>query len=149
MGTNVKTKKLSYKAFQRLYGSSVGLRAPGMFLEILRRKAANAGGRVEEINTYRTKLSQACHCGKYEKKPLSKRWHQCPCGVDAQRDLYSAYLACFVEKDNLVAYQAQKAWSGMDIALRAAMEETKRSSSGPLPASLGISGSESVARTVH
>ena len=72
-----------------------------------------------------------------------------PCGVEAQRDLYSAYLACFVKKDRLIADQAQKAWSVMDIALRTAMSELKQSSSGPLPTSLGLrSGSEIVVRTV-
>ena len=147
-GNHIKTEKLSYKAFQKLYGSSIGLRAPGMFIEKLHRKAANAGGQVENINTYRTKLSQACHCGKHEKKPLQQRWHKCPCGTQAQRDLYSAYLACFVEKDKLMVDQARKAWSGMDIALHAAMNKIKRSSSGPLPASLGLSGSESVACNV-
>ena len=137
VGDHIKTEKLSYKAFQKLFGSSVGLRAPGMFVETLRRKAENAGGKVEDINTYRTKLSQACHCGRYEKKGR-KRWHTCPCGVEAQRDLYSAYLACFVEKDTLMADQAQKAWSGMDIALRTAMSELKRSIRGPVPSSLGL-----------
>jgi len=138
IGNHIKTEKLSYKAFQRLYGSSVGLRAPGMFVETLHRKAENAGGEVEDINTYRTKLSQACQCGRYEKKKLSMRWQKCPCGVEAQRDLYSAYLACFVENDTLMADQAQKAWSGMDIALRTAMSELKRSIRGPVPSSLGL-----------
>ena len=120
-----------------------------MFVEKLRRKAENAGGKVEDINTYRTKLSQACQCGRYEKKGLHVRWKKCPCGVVAQRDLYSAYLACFVEKDTLMADQAQKAWSGMGIALRTAMSELKRSIRGPVPSSLGLrSGSESVVCTV-
>lgn len=145
VGTHIKTEKLSYKAFQKLFGSSVGLRAPGMFIEKLHRKAENAGGKLEDISTYRTKLSQACHCGRYEKKKLSVRWQKCPCGVEAQRDLFSAYLACFVEKDTLIADQAQKAWSGMDIVLRTAMSELKRSSRRHLPTSLGLrSGSESV-----
>jgi putative transposase len=138
VGDHIKTEKLSYKAFQKLFGSSVGLRAPGMFVETLRRKAENAGGKVEDINTYRTKLSQACHCGRYEKKGLNARWKVCPCGVEAQRDLFSAYLACFVEKDTLMEDQAQKAWSGMDIALRTAMSELKRSIRGPVPSSLGL-----------
>ena len=145
VGNHIKTEKLSYKAFQKNFGRSVGLRAPGMFVEMLRRKAENAGGKVEDINTYSTKLSQACHCGKYEKKSLSIRWHKCPCGAEAQRDLYSAYLACFVEKDTLMADQACKAWSGMDIALHTATSELKRSIRGPVPSSLGLgSGSESV-----
>jgi len=44
-----------------------------MFLEGLRRKAENAGSKVEDINTYRTKRSQACHGGKFEKEKLSQR----------------------------------------------------------------------------
>ncbi|MEM9737896.1 MAG: zinc ribbon domain-containing protein, partial [Bacteroidota bacterium] len=130
--------------FQKLYGKSVGLRAPGMLIERLKRKAENAGGRVEEINTWSTKLSQTCHCGAVKKKSRSQRWHQCTCGVEAQRDLYSAYLACFVEKNVFLADQAQKAWSGMDIALRTAMEALKQSISGHQPTSLGLSRGEIV-----
>lgn len=137
-GTTVKTEKLSYKAFQKNFGSSVGLRAPGMFVELLRRKAENAGGGVEEINTWTTALSQSCQCGRREKKPLKDRWHRCPCGVEAQRDLYSAYLACFVDDHQLMADQASKAWSGMDIALRTAMDCVQLPMSGRLPASLGL-----------
>jgi len=149
LGKEIKTEQLSYKAFQKLFGSSVGLRAPGMFVDILKRKAENAGGKVICINTWATKLSQTCHCGKQEKKPLSQRWHQCACGVKAQRDLYSAYLAGFVEEDRLMADQAEKAWSGMDIALCTAMRQIKRTSRGPLPSSLGIQlGSESVVQDV-
>jgi len=108
VGTRIRTDKLNYKAFQKMFGSSVGLRAPSMFVEKLRRKAANAGGKVEDINTFRTKLSQACHCGRYEKKKLATRWHKCPCGVKAQRDLFSAYLACFVEKDTRISGSGSK-----------------------------------------
>lgn len=111
-GNQIKTEKLSYKSFQKNFGKSVGLRAPGMFIEKLKCKAENAGGHMEEINTYRTKLSQACQCGRYAKKKLSDRWHKCACGVKAQRDLYSAYLACFVQNNELIADQAQKAWPG-------------------------------------
>jgi transposase len=148
LGSTIKTEKLSYKSFQKLFGSSVGLRAPGMFVSILKRKAENAGGKVEEINTWKTKLSQTCHCGKQEKKPLSERWHKCPCGTHAQRDLYSAFLACFVEEDKLIADQAVKSWSGMDIALCRAMSNLKHSSGGPRPSSLGLSGAENVLRDV-
>ena len=119
-----------------------------MFLEKLKRKAENAGGKVEEINTWKTALSQTCHCGQKEKKPLKQRWHTCSCGVKAQRDLYSAYLACFVRNNTLIADQAQKAWSGMDIALRTAMSKIKLPSSGPMPTSLGLSGAGRVVYTV-
>jgi putative transposase len=149
IGNHIKTEKLHYTTFQKLYGSSVGLRAPGLFLQTLQRKAENAGGKVEEFNTWSTALSQTCHCGKREKKPLKERWHKCSCGVQAQRDLYSAYLASFVINNTLIADQAQKAWSGMDIALRTAVSRLKQTSSRAWPSSLGIKpGSESVVCTV-
>jgi putative transposase len=100
MGRIVKTEKISYRAMQQRYGKSVGVRAPGMFLAILRRKAESAGGKVIEFSTYRTKLSQVCHgCGAVKKKPLSLRIHSCECGVEMQRDLYSAFLARCVGDD--------------------------------------------------
>ena len=142
LGHSIKTDKLSYRSFQKLYGKSVGMRAPGMFVEMLTRKAENAGGQLEQINTWSTKLSQSCHCGQVKKKSLSERWHRCGCGVAAQRALYSAYLACYVEKDVLMADEAQQAWSGMDIALRTAMRQIKQPISGPMPASLGLSSGQ-------
>ena len=153
-GKYIKTEKISYKWFQSLYGSSIGMRAPGMFVEHLRRKAENAGGKVEEINTRTTKLSQVCHCGKVEKKSLKERWHKCSCGVKCQRDLYSAYLCTYVEKDKLIADQAQANWSGKDHVLYATMRKVKQSSRGhKVPSSLGLSkmpnpGSEIVAYAV-
>ena len=61
LGKIVKIEKLSYKSFQKNFGRSVTVRAPGMFVDLLTRKAANAGGRVEEINTRKTKLSLDLH----------------------------------------------------------------------------------------
>src|SRR5258708_337372 len=120
-GNIIKTEKLSYRAFQKMYGRSVGFRAPGLFVAHLRRKAANAGAEVYEFNTRTTRLSQTCLCGATEKKPLSLRWHVCECGVGPiQRDLFSAWLACFVTDDRLDAGQAQVAWPGEDERLRAA-----------------------------
>lgn len=92
-GKHIKTEKLSYSSFQKNFGRSVKDRAPGMFMEIIRRKAENAGGRVVEFSTKTTKLSQYCHeCKKYTKKPLSQRVHTC-CNLNIQRDIYSAFLA--------------------------------------------------------
>jgi hypothetical protein len=92
-------EKISYKAWQKQYGKSVGLRAPGMFIEMLRRTVASTGGTLIEVSTRTTKLSQYCHgCGQCEKKPLSQRWHQCACGIGpVQRDLYSAFLAAYLD----------------------------------------------------
>jgi hypothetical protein len=43
VGNTVIIEKLSYKAWQKQYGRSVGLRAPGMFIEMLRRTGAAPG----------------------------------------------------------------------------------------------------------
>jgi len=124
MGNVFKLEKLSYLAFQRQYGCSVGMRAPGMFVELLKRKAASAGAEVIEFPTRTTRLSQTCHnCGTVKKKSLSQRWHKCDCGVEAQRDLYSAFLATCVEGDRLNADRAKAAWSGVDALLRAALSQ--------------------------
>lgn len=110
LGTTIRLEKLSYKNFQKRYGKSVGARAPGLFVSILRSKAERAGGQVEEFSAYKTALSQTCHCGIKKKKKLSERMHLCKCGVKSQRDLYSAYLARFVEKNNLNTLLAYKSW---------------------------------------
>mgnify|MGYP000390965487 CR=1 FL=1 len=136
MGDVFKLEKLSYRAFQRQYGRSVGMRGPGMFVAHLRRKAESAGASVVEFPTRTTRLSQTCHgCGTVKKKSLSERWHKCDCGVEAQRDLYSAFLATCVEDGRLNADRAKAAWSGADALLQAALSQaahraaTARSSS--------------------
>jgi putative transposase len=92
-GTTIHVEKLSKVAWQKMFGRSVGFRAPGMFETLLSRKAANAGGSVVLINPYVGRLSQRCVCGLVVKKPLSLRVHACGCGVREQRDVWSAFLA--------------------------------------------------------
>ncbi|MBK1726450.1 RNA-guided endonuclease TnpB family protein [Halorhodospira neutriphila] len=140
LGNIIKTEALSYQGFQRSFGKSVRDRAPGMFIERLRRKAANAGGQVIEFPTQSTRLSQACVCGAVRKKPLSARWHHCECGVSAQRDLFSAFLARHVEDHCLSMSQAQSAWAGAEPLLGRAMERLNQaaSGSGSAPASFGL-----------
>ena len=58
--------------------------------------------------TKTTALSRVCQCGRRSKKPLSLRWHQCPRGVSAQRDLYSAYPAGFVHQGEDGRYQLER-----------------------------------------
>jgi hypothetical protein len=96
-GTIIHTEKLSYRALQRSYGRSVGRRAPGMFIATLSRKAASAGGTVAEVDTRTTRLSQRCVCGTVAKKPLSQRTHRCGCGVEQDRDVFSAFLVRHVD----------------------------------------------------
>jgi transposase len=107
VGDAIKLEKLSYKAFQKLFGKSVGKRAPGMFVSHLKSKAQRAGSRVVEIPTYSTKLSQTCQCGRVRKKILSERIHKCECGIVAHRDLYSAFLAKHIEPDTFVLQVSQ------------------------------------------
>ncbi len=122
MGNVIQLEKLSYKAFQKLFGLSVGKRAPGMFVSLLISKAERAGGKVVEIPTYNTKLSQTCQCGRVKKKKLSERVHQCECGVVAQRDLYSALLAKYIDPDTFVLQVSQliEDWQSAELRLWAA-----------------------------
>ncbi len=79
VGSTITIEKTSFKAWQKQYGRSIGLRAPGMFVAHLARIVAKTGGSLREVSAYQTKLSQYCHhCGQYRKKPRSERWHQCP-----------------------------------------------------------------------
>lgn len=141
-GNVFKLEKLSYKAFQKLFGKSVGKRAPGMFVAHLKRKAENAGGKVVEFPTYSTKLSQTCQCGRVEKKKLSQRVHDCVCGVQAQRDLYSAFLAQHIEPDTnvLQVNQLLSSWESAELRLWAAWRAAtinQPAIRGLLPSSFG------------
>jgi len=141
-GTTITTEKLSYKAWQKQYGKSVDTHAPGMFIEMLKRTVARTGGILHEVPTHSTKLSQYCHgCHSYVKKKLSERWHQCPWGIGpVQRDLYSAFLAAYLDPRTLVPSIAQESWESAETRLRAAIEDVQqRANAGQvLPQSFGM-----------
>ena len=143
VGKSICVEKVSYKAWQKQYGKSVGMHAPGMFMTWLKRTVASTGGLWSDIPTQHSKLSQYCHgCGQYVKKPLSQRWHQCPCGIGpVQRDLYSAYLAAHLDPRTSVPSIAQDSWESAETRLRAAIEDVKeRANAGQdLPHSMGMS----------
>jgi len=144
VGNTVILEKLSYKAWQKQYGKSVGLRAPGMFVEMLRRTVASTGGTLIEVPPRQAKLSQFCHgCGRHVKKPLSQRWHHCPCGVGpVQRDLYSAFLASTLSANHLIPSCAQAVipWESAEARLQAAHARVlQRANEGQsLPRSMGV-----------
>lgn len=72
----IQTEKLSYKGMQMNFGRSAKVRASGMFVSLLIRKAESAGGAVVELNTRTLKMSQNDHITEVcTKKPLSQRWH--------------------------------------------------------------------------
>jgi putative transposase len=122
MGQEIQLEKISYRTWQKMFGRSVARQAPGLFVSLLKRKAASAGVLVQELSTQKLKLSQVCHaCGAVKKKPLSQRWHNCECGIVAQRDLYSAFLAVCVEDNRLNVDYANTVWSGVETLLRVAL----------------------------
>jgi putative transposase len=132
-GKTVKTEKLSYRAFQRCFGRSVKVRAPGMLVSTLERKAKAAGGELIEVTTWNTRLSQFDHTtGEYTKKPLSQREHGFGDGITApvQRDLYSAFLVFCCIANILDIRQVQKAWTSAEPLLRQAMSRFSSSASG-------------------
>lgn len=132
-GATIHTERLSYRSFQRNFGRSVKVRAPGMLIDILTRKAASAGGSVIAINTRKTALSQFDHLtGEYVKKPLSQRLHIFGDGrtEPVQRDLYSAFLARHCDEDHLDIRQIQIAWPAAEPLLRRAMSRSCQSANG-------------------
>jgi transposase len=79
VGQTIITERVSYRAWQKQFGRSVGLRAPGMFIALLKRTVASTGGTLVEVSTRSTKLSQFCHgCGQFVPKPLWQRWRKSP-----------------------------------------------------------------------
>ncbi len=146
VGNDIRIEKVSYKGWQKQFGKSVGMRAPGMFVEHLRRTVAKTGGILHEFPTRSTKLSQYCHgCRTYVKKPLAQRFHECACGIGpVQRDLYSAFLAAYLDQPDFLPSSAQYHvyWEGADLRLRAALEVlSQRAKEGQiLPRSVGITG---------
>ncbi|RHW43381.1 transposase [Neobacillus notoginsengisoli] len=126
LASSIHTERLSYKAFQKMFGKSIGKKAPSMFLKILKRKVDSQGGIFREFPTYSTKLSQSCHCGAVKKRGLKERWHICECGVEAQRDLYSAFLARYVTTTNrLGTKQAKREWVRFSIVLNECITKMK------------------------
>ncbi len=150
LGTTIKIEKTSFKGWQKQYGRSIGLRAPGMFLAHLTRIVAKTGGTLTEVSTFHTKLSQYCHqCGQYHKKARSQRWHRCPCGIGpVQRDLYSAFLLAHLEPGKTIPSITQSDWEGAEPRLRAVMEALQqRANAGQhLPQSMGLVVHASTAR---
>ncbi len=115
-GTDIACERLDYVSWQKNFSRSVRDRAPGLLVEMMRRKAESAGGQqLYEYNPRTTALSQTCLCGNRKKKPLSQRVHRCECGITEDRDLFSAYLGLHVRTqvdgvDRLDLQTARQGW---------------------------------------
>jgi hypothetical protein len=67
-GAGMACEKLDYVCWQKNFPRSVRDRAPGLFVETIRRKAESAGGdRLYEYSPKTTALSQTCLCGNRKK----------------------------------------------------------------------------------
>jgi hypothetical protein len=113
---------VSPKALQKMYGRSIGVRAPGNFMSALTRKAARAGGQRQVIDVRRLKTSQYDHStGTFTKKSLAERWHVFGDGGGrVQRDVYSAFLARNSEENTYQPLTLQRAWQDVASVLQQA-----------------------------
>ena len=113
-GRDVRCETQDYRSWAKTYSRSDRDRAPGEHIARVRYKAASAGGGLYEYSTRTTALSQTCICGRKEKKSLGLRWHSCECGVEADRDLFSAFLGLHVRpvegSDRLDVVGARRAY---------------------------------------
>src|SRR5207247_9603302 len=50
VGHTIITEKISYKGWQKHYGKSMGIRAPGMLIAHIRRTVASTGGILYEVH---------------------------------------------------------------------------------------------------
>ena len=122
-GNIVKAEKISYKAWQKMFGRSSKVRGIGSLVSMIRTGAERDGGELHEFGTRKTRLSQYDHTtDDYQKKPLSLRVHALRDGSgEIQRDLYSAFLALHVGDDGILdAPKAAKAFAGARPLLEAA-----------------------------
>ena len=125
LGSAFHLEQLSYRAWQKTYGKSVQLCAPGLFVERLSRLAVSAGGTVVLINAWRARLSQACHCGqKQEENPFRALaglpvWHRAPSGISSRRIWPASSIQ---RRPCSTRVRHMKAWPGWEPTLRAAYE---------------------------
>jgi len=131
-GNYLKIENTQKKGWQKLWGKSVGNRAPAMFETILKNKFLATNGKVLEINTFVNKGSQRCpNCGNIFKKELKDRLHQCDkCGYTMQREMASSIIAKATDDTSVVnARKAKKLCKDKDPVLRAALKRLTQSSS--------------------
>jgi hypothetical protein len=132
LGNLVQIEKVSYKGFQKNFGRSAKVRASGMFVSLLTRKAESAGGQVVELNTWKLRMSQYDHITQVcTKKPLKQRWHTLgDSNTLVQRDCYSAFLAKNVIENQHKPSRLREDWATAELLLRRAGLCVEQSGSG-------------------
>ena len=139
-GNRVITEQVNVRSWAKLWGRSVGHKAPGLFQSAYGRKAEASGGTFEMVSTRATYLSSRCLCGKRTKKLLNERKHFCGCefipeGMHADRDEFSAFLALHCQGGTLDEGSARASWLswGADCLLRLSSGNTETANGAALP----------------
>ena len=123
-GKDIKTENVSVKGWQRRYGKAIGAKSPGFVQSELKRKAESAGGSFQKFSTRKTALSQTHLNGERVKKSLSQRVHKDHSGFQMHRDLFSAFLARYVnDEDNLLLQSVRQEWTRLESVLKSAWRE--------------------------
>jgi putative transposase len=124
-GNQIKTENVSVKGWQKRYGKAIAAKSPGYFQSELKRKAENAGGSFTKFSTQKTALSQTHLTGERIKKSLSERVHYDQSGIVMHRDLFSAFLARYVDENQLSLQDAVNQYPGMESFLLEAWQQYK------------------------
>lgn len=121
-GKHIKTENVSVKGWQKRYGKAIGAKSPSFFMSELIRKAENADGSVVKFSCQKTALSQTHLDGSRIKKSLSHRVHHDVTGIRMHRDLFSAFLARYIDRDTLSLHSAQVEWKRLEPILMEAWQ---------------------------
>lgn len=116
-GKHIKTENISVKGWQKRYGKAISAKSPGFVQSELKRKAESASGSFIKFSTQKTALSQTHLNGERIKKSLSERVHRDATGIVMHRDLFSAYLARYINQDELSLQDARNGYPGSEPIL--------------------------------
>jgi hypothetical protein len=122
IGSNIKTENVSVKGWQKRYGKAIAAKSPGFVQSELKRKAESAGGSFTTFSTQKTALSQTHLDGSRTKKSLSQRTHRDNSGIVMHRDLFSAFLARYVNDDLLDVSVLFDEYTRLETALVAGLQ---------------------------
>nr|MCU0538183.1 hypothetical protein [Hydrococcus sp. Prado102] len=126
-GNQIKTENVSVKGWQKRYGKAISALSPSFVQSELKRKAESAGGSFVKFSCQKTALSQTHLTGERIKKSLSERVHYDKSGILMHRDLFSAYLARFVNQDELLLQDAVNQYPGSEPILVEAWKQYRQS----------------------
>lgn len=122
-GKHILAENVSVKGWQKKYGKAISAKSPGFVQSELKRKAESAGGSFTKFSCQKTALSQTHLTGERIKKSLSERTHRDQIGIVMHRDLFSAFLARFVNQDKLSLQDAVNQYPRSEPILQEAWKQ--------------------------